>query len=86
MPFNTSTSGSPDVPPGVSSDATDESDAGGYRKTTLSNSISPRGSTKSIAPGRSTMDTGASNTSNTRSNETNAVMTSTRALVRPVRG
>ena len=43
-------------------------------------------STRSTAPGRSSIGTGASSTSNTRSNDTSAVMMSTRALVSAVSG
>ena len=44
------------------------------------------GATRSIAPGRSVIDSGASSTSNTRSKLTIAVIRSTRAFVRPVSG
>ena len=43
-------------------------------------------STRSIAPGASTIAFGVSSTSNTRSNETNALMMSTRAFVSAVSG
>src|SRR5439155_6047208 len=72
--------------PSVSRDASDTVDGAGYRNHTSSNSTRPSGSTRSYAPGRSLMATGASSTSNTRSNDTNAVMMSMWALVSAVIG
>ena len=69
-----------------SSEAMDTSDAAGYRNQMSSRSICPRGLAMSAASGASTIAFGVSSTSNTRSNDTNALMMSTRALVSAVSG
>ena len=69
-----------------SSEAIDDIAADGWRNQTWSNSTRPTGSTRSTAPGRLEISGGKSSTSNTRSNETSAVRTSTRALASWVRG
>ena len=67
--------------PGASSDSSETSRPGGWRNHTWSSSMRPSGSTRSTAPGRSVIAAGKSMTSNTRSNETSAVSTSTREFV-----
>ena len=69
-----------------SSEAIAVSAAGGYRNRTASKVTRPAGATRSTAPGRSLIASGASSTSKTRSKLTIDVIRSTRALVSPVRG
>ena len=68
------------------SDARAAASVGGYVNRTSRNSTRPTGRRRGRAPGRSGTAFGVSSTSKTRSNDTIAVMMSTRALVRLVRG
>ena len=85
-PVRTSRSGSAPGMACCSMVATAEAAAAGYRNRTESKVTLPEQSTRSMAPGRSVIGSGASSTSKTRSKDTIEVMRSTRAFVRPVRG
>ena len=69
-----------------SSDASDTSDALGYRKTTSRNSTVAARAGTGRASGRSSMPGDRSSTSKTRSKETSALITSIRTLDSDVSG
>ena len=80
MSWSTMRPGSPGTV-SVSREATEVSLAAGYRNDTPFSARCPWTGCGSTASGASATGLGASSTSNTRSKETNADMTSTRALV-----